>query len=237
MSIRIKTGLLAGLVLVAAAGSAAAETRINCPLQQARRTITDNLPSGWWTTPVVDRLSQTKIMNIGGKPTLMCIYGGAGSVQREAPAGQTCRAITGGFSCSGAKLQAPAPTLQVPVQPAKPVTFSTGALSVRQTHVFDVDRGVMDQQSVADVWFQAKTAKDLFLTPRNGAAMSVSGSRNRGRAGCAKARYSKGAVPLAKLPVGTYICVKTNERRIAEFRINGKAGNPVTLTLGYTSWK
>lgn len=42
---------------------------------------------------------------------------------------------------------------------------------------------------------------------------------------------------MAKLPVGTYICVKTNEGRVAEFRINGKAGNPVTLTLGYTSWK
>jgi len=100
MAHNFKIGLLTGLVLVASAGTALAATQVNCPQQQAKRMITDRLPSGWWTTPVVDRLSQTKVMNVGGKPTLMCIYGNAGSIQREAPRGKACRAVTGGFTCN-----------------------------------------------------------------------------------------------------------------------------------------
>lgn len=242
MGLIVRTGLLAGLVMLAAAQPAFAETRINCPLQKAKRTITDTLPNGWWTTPIVDRLSQTRVMKIAGKPALMCIYGNAGSIQRNAPANQSCRAVTGGFVCSGG---APAPTVQVQpkVQPtaplqAKPVTYSTGRLSVPQTHTFDIDRGGVGKGAADDMWFQAKTAKDLYLTPRNGAKMSVSGKRNRGLAGCRTARYSAGATPLARLPVGTYICVRTNEGRIAEFRINGISGSGAkTLSLGYTTWK
>lgn len=100
MVFNYKIGLLAGLVLIASAGTALAATRINCPQQQAKRMITDRLPSGWWTTPVVDRLSQTKIMNIGGQSTLVCVYGNAGSIQREAPKRKNCRAVSGGFTCN-----------------------------------------------------------------------------------------------------------------------------------------
>ena len=242
MGLIIRTGLLAGLAMFIAALPAFAETRVKCPLQKAKRTITDNLPNGWWTTPIVDRLSQTKVMNIAGKPALLCVYGKAGSIQRNAPANQKCRAVTGGFVCSG---RAAAPTVQVQpkVQPtaplqAKPVTFSTGRLTVPQTYTFDIDRGGVGKGAADDLWFQAKTAKDLFLTPRNGAAMSVSGKRNRGMAGCRTARYTASAMPMAKLPVGTYICVRTNEGRIAEFRINGLSGSGAkTLSLGYTTWK
>lgn len=258
---------MAAILFAGLAGTAAAETRIDCPLQQARRTIVGNMAKGWWTTPIVDRLSQTKIMTIGGKPTLVCVYGNAGSVQREAPAGRKCRAITGGFVCTGGATT-PAPSVQLqqkpqvpstpkpapdvtlqqkiplptPQQPAprqgQPVTLSTGDLTVRQTYTFDLDRGVVGQGAIADVWFQAKTAKELYLTPRNGAAMSVSGTRNRGMAGCSKARYSSDSLPLARLPTGTYICVRTSEGRISEFRVNGlSAGSPRTLELGYTTWR
>ena len=47
MGRNFKTALLTGLILVATTASAAAETRIDCPLQKARRTITDKLPNGW----------------------------------------------------------------------------------------------------------------------------------------------------------------------------------------------
>jgi hypothetical protein len=73
---------------------------IKSPLNLARRTITDTLPSGWWTTPFLWNLTQTKIDNSGGGPTLVCMYGLSGSVQRLAPSGETCVAETGGFACS-----------------------------------------------------------------------------------------------------------------------------------------
>jgi len=99
MNAAAKSLIIAIALFATGIASALADSRINCPQQQARRTITNKLPNGWWTTPVVDRLSQTKIMNIGGKATLVCVYGNAGTIQREAPRGKSCRAVTGGFTC------------------------------------------------------------------------------------------------------------------------------------------
>ena len=77
---------------------ASAATRIMCPLSQANRTITEQLPPEWWTTPVVDRLSGTRVHKIGGELALVCIYGSSGSIQRNAPSG-ACFEIRDGFSC------------------------------------------------------------------------------------------------------------------------------------------
>ncbi len=77
-------GLVIALVFVPQAG---AVTRIMCPLSQATRTITEQLPPGWWTTPIVNRLSGTRMENIGGRPALLCIYGSSSTIQRNAPSG------------------------------------------------------------------------------------------------------------------------------------------------------
>lgn len=232
-----RTGIVAGLLFAGLAGTAAAESRIDCPLQQARRTITGNMAKGWWTTPVVDRLSQTKIMNIGGKSTLVCVYGNAGSVMREAPAGQRCTAVTGGFKCSGGaspSVQINPQILQPVPQPSQPGTVAAGSLKVKLSYSFDLDRGMISKGAAVDIWLEAKTRTDVYLTPRNGVSLSVTGRRERGRAGCGKVRYSGGKVPLAKLQTGYYVCVKTSEGRISEFRITGKSSGALSLT--YKTW-
>jgi len=219
-----RLALAAGIGLLATAGSALADSSVSCPLSQARRTITDTLPSGWWTTPTVNRLSETKVQSIGGDPALICVYGSSGSVQRKAPAGETCTAVSGGFRCVSAR-------------PAGPRTFSTGPLSVRQTFLFDLDRGRVAKPG-ADIWFQAETRDLLYLVPRNGAKIGVGNRSNRGLAGCRSARMSANRVSLRDIPVGSYVCVKTNEGRISQFRVNGlSSGSPKTLSLGYTTWQ
>lgn len=209
-------------MLAGTAGVAHADT-IRCPLDQARRTITDPLPGGWWTTPMVNRLTETKVRNIGGKPALLCIYGASGSVQREAPAGQVCRAVSGGFNCQAAG--------------GGPRTAATGGLDIPQTYMFDLDRGGVTQAG-ADFWFQAETASLLYLVPRNGARIGVGNRSNRGAAGCAAARFTTDRVSLRDIPVGSYVCVKTNEGRISQFRVNGiSGGSPKTLSIGFTTWQ
>ena len=213
---------------------AAAET-VECPLSQARRTITNDLPSGWWTTPIVNNLTETRVQEIGGEPALMCVYGPSGSVQRNAPANQTCTARTGGFDCTP-RIRMPIPIPMPTPSPSAPVTFSTGPLSVPQTYVFDLDNGAVGASG--DIWFEAVTASQLFLTPRGGAQMAVGDRSNRGRDGCASASYSTTRVALSAVPVGSYVCVRTNEGRISQFRVNAiSAGSPKTLTLGYTTWQ
>ncbi len=219
-----RIALAAGIALLATAGNSFADTNVTCPLSQARRTITDTLPSGWWTTPIVNRLSDTKVQNIGGEPALICVYGSSGSVQRKAPRGETCTAVGGGFRCVSAR-------------PAGPQTFSTKRLNIRQTYLIDLDRGSATNSN-ADIWFQAETRDLLYLTPRNGAKMGVGDRSNRGYGGCSSARMTGNRVSLRDVPVGSYVCVRTNEGRISQFRVNDlSSGSPKILSIGYTTWR
>jgi hypothetical protein len=44
-------------------------------------------------------------------------------------------------------------------------------------------------------------------------------------------------VPLAAVPVGSYVCMRTNQGRISQFRMNGISGGyPKVLQMGYTTW-
>ena len=224
--------LAAVLATLFFAATPAAADSIECPLSQARRTITNNLPSGWWTTPIVNDLTETRVQDIGGEPALVCVYGPTGSVQRNAPANQSCTARTGGFDCTP-RLRLPVP---IPVPTPTPVTHSTGPLSVPQTYVFDLDAGTVG--GTGDSWFRAVTNAQLYLEPRGGSQMAVGDLSNRGLAGCSAAAFSTARVALSAVPVGSYVCVRTNEGRISQFRVNGiSAGSPKTLTLGYTTWR
>jgi hypothetical protein len=247
--------LLSGAIAAAAAffafaASANAET-INCPLTQARRTVTNELPTGWWTTPIVNSLTETKIQNIGGKPALMCVYGPAGSVQRDAPENANCIAKAKGFECNTKRVVMPPVVVgdagkalgKAPLDvnaAAKPVvtTGKTGSMSVPQTYQFDLDTGAVGSSGGADLWFEAETASLLYLTPQNGARMWVGDRSNRGREGCAAGtHYNASRVSLSDLPVGSYVCVRTSAGKVSQFRVNAiSGGSPKTLTIGFTTF-
>lgn len=220
-----------GLILAAAwlaAPASAAVVNIDCPHNRARHEVTTPLPGGWWNTPIVNRLQSTRVQNIGGRAALICDYGpGVGTIQRYQPAGASCSARAGGFRCVTG---APAPS-------PSPATYSTGPITLRQTFEADLDRGTVGSRG-ADIWFQAETSRRKFLVPVNGARFSISGSRNRGFAGCSRASYSARRIPVSGLRVGTYICARTNDGRISEFRINRISGSAnTTVRLGYTTWR
>jgi hypothetical protein len=173
------------------------------------------------------------VQNIGGEPALMCIYGQSGSIQREAPANHTCTARSGGFECTPRIRLTPVP---IPLPTPAPVTHSTGPLEVPQTYVFDLDAGSVGGSG--DIWFHAVTNTELYLEPRGGAQMAVGDRSNRGYAGCSAASYSTTRAPLGSVPVGSYVCVRTDEGRISQFRVNAiSSGSPKTLSLGYTTWR
>jgi len=229
MTFRIAPRLIRATVFVAfalgggLAASVAAAEAIQCPYAKVKRQIVTPIPSGWWTTPVQQNLQTTKIAVVGGKKTLICDYGHAGSIMRLPPAGHNCQAIHTGFQCQAAY--------------SAPQTYSTKKLKIPQTWTADLDQGHVGGNG-ADIWFQAKTSTDLWITPRNGAWLSVSGNRNRGYDGCRNASWTKHSVNLWDIPVGTYVCVKTNQGRISEFRMNHiSGGSPKNLTIGYTTWR
>lgn len=128
------------------------------------------------------------------------------------------------------------PVIELPpviIFPETPVTFSTGPIDLQQTFTANLDNGTVGGGGV-DIWYQAVSAVEKYITPRNGATIAVGDGSNRGYAGCAAESFSGDNVPLADIPVGTYVCVKTNQGRISQFRVNGFMGT--TMKLGYTTW-
>lgn len=122
--------------------------------------------------------------------------------------------------------------------PAGPATHSTGSVNIPQTYLVNLDTGHLVSNAQSDIWFQAVTNVKLFLKPRNGAQISFNGGAQRGFAGCSTATYSTNRIPLWAVPVGSYVCVKTNKGRFSEIRLNNlTAGSPKTMKIGYTTWK
>ncbi len=128
----------------------------------------------------------------------------------------------------------PTPTPPVPVVPH---TYSTGGLAIPQSFSADLDHGVLNSSS-GDLWFRAVSPTRRYLQPINGARISVGSGLSRGYAGCSVAHYSSHRVRLSHVPVGTYVCVKTNRGRISQFRMNAISGGIFkTLHIGYTTWR
>lgn len=217
-------GIAGGAVLQSGTHAEAATRTISCPVEKARREVTTALPDVWWSTPIVTSLRTTKVVEIGGRTALQCDYGPSGKIQRYAPRRATCEARPNGFRCETRAA-------------AGPRTFSTGEVNIPQTYLADLDRGRVGSAG-ADIWFQAETRELLYLAPRNGAQFGVGNRSNRGYRGCSRARYTTERVSLRDIPVGSYVCVKTNKGRISQFRVNRiSGGSPKSVTIGYTTFE
>lgn len=128
----------------------------------------------------------------------------------------------------------PAPT--PPPAPA-PVTYSTGPILLKQTYTANLDNGTVGGPG-ADIWFKAVNPVKRFIKPRNGAKMAVGDRSNRGYAGCSTESYSAAKVNINHIPVGSYVCMKTNAGRISQFRVNAVYGGAVKkMKIGYTTWQ
>jgi hypothetical protein len=218
--------IVAGVLCTLGLAQAASAERIDGPHSQIRREVTTDLPSGWWNTPIVNSLTDVRIITLGGRTALQCVYGPAGAIQRYAPDGADCRTVGSHFEC------------QTSGSGGGASTFSTKLLEIPQTWTADLDRGSVGAGNASDIWFQAETSDLLYITPRNGARLAVGDRSNRGYSGCADARFTRNRVSLRDIPEGSYICVRTNEGRISQFRVNEiTAGSPKTLKIGYTTWQ
>ena len=122
----------------------------------------------------------------------------------------------------------------------KPIqkTYSTGPLTISQTWTADLDEGKVGAGADSDIWFEAETATERYITPRNGATIAKVGTTSVGLEGCMEARLSSSRININDLPEGTYVCVRTNLGRYSQFRVNEPVGpSPGTLNIGYTTWE
>lgn len=130
----------------------------------------------------------------------------------------------------------PTPAATITNTPA-PSTYKTGPLEIPQTYRADLDEGVLSSTSALDLWFEAVTASEKYLTPRNGASFAVWGTTAPGMYDCIGASLSTNRIPIGSAPVGTYVCYQTNQGRPGVFRVNElTAGPSQVLKIGFTTW-
>ena len=115
-----------------------------------------------------------------------------------------------------------------------PQTYSTGPIDWKQTWEINLDNGTQAAGAGNDLWYHAVTDTEKYIDPINGAKIAIGDFGQHGWDGCKTQSFTSAKLALSDAPVGSYICVKTNEGRISEFRVNGFNGT--TLKIGYTTW-
>jgi len=114
---------------------------------------------------------------------------------------------------------------------------ASGKNSIKQTWTADLDTNNAPSNSGADIWFEAKTRTERYVTPKNGATIANMGSKAPGAAGCKKAKLSKSSININKLKVNSYICVKTNKKQYSQVKITSlPAPNVGNLGIQFTTW-
>jgi hypothetical protein len=212
---------------------------VSCPLTTADRRISNPLPPEWRPIPFAERLTGTRVTASGVLQTLICEYGEAGQIQREAPADTRCTARVYGFDCVGTVITSGPPN----TRRLGPTTIAhyTGTRTIR----FDVVPVCVDF--------------DLDVTGKGGGCFSFShsgGAWNIGSGGGATFWIHNRTVPMGvdgctaeplryaplgwRSPeVGHYACYLTGFRRFGELQITGFGSTPggsPTITIQFTTW-
>lgn len=131
--------------------------------------------------------------------------------------------------------QPPQPQPPQPQPPQAQPIYSAGTFDLVPATQVNLDNGNVGFFN-GDLQYQTANFNTFNLVPANGAAISVGNNLPRGFAGCSAAPMSQMPVPAGNAPVGTYVCVRTSEGRISEFRVDS-IGLLMTMTLTYTTWQ
>ncbi len=131
----------------------------------------------------------------------------------------------------------PPPVEPPPPPPPPPPVHAEGDLDIRQTFLVDLDEGLETKQG-ADIWFQAETATDRFITPRTDAVLASIGVVEPSHAKCTEAELTAERIPLQDLPAGTVVCVLTDEQRLSVVVVEEPPGpSPGILGISYTTFE
>ncbi|MCC6735206.1 MAG: RICIN domain-containing protein [Bauldia sp.] len=116
-----------------------------------------------------------------------------------------------------------------------PPVSSSGSFQIIPQQQVNLDNGQVGPGGGADLGYQVQ-GFTRQIAPINGAQMSFTNGAQRGFVGCSAAAFSSSAVPQANLSVGNYVCIRTNNGRISEMRIDAIGQLIGALTISYTTW-
>lgn len=117
-----------------------------------------------------------------------------------------------------------------------PQVHKADTITVNSSFHFDLDEG--DPAAPAgtkDAWYRGVSAVEQYLTPENGALFKKWGSSVPTFEDCKNAVLSGAEISLADLPVGTWVCYRTNQGRYGRFETEGKT--TTTWTIDFRTWE
>ncbi len=147
--------------------------------------------------------------------------------------GGFCRVVTTSEGQLGGLLNNRVSSLQVfigtsPVPRPLPTAFSSGQIVLPDTLRADLDNGTVGAIG-ADIWYRVFGSPTPRLVPINGARFARGDGSDRGYARCSIETFTANPLPITALPVGTYVCARTNEGRISQFRIRAILVNGIQI--------
>jgi hypothetical protein len=123
-----------------------------------------------------------------------------------------------------------------PTPTPAPQVHKADTITVNSSFHFDLDAGdPAAPATTKDGWYRAVSAVEQYLTPENGALFKKWGSGVPTFEDCKSAALSGAEISLADLPVGTWVCYRTNEGRYGRFEVEGKT--TTTWTIDFRTWK
>lgn len=131
--------------------------------------------------------------------------------------------------------------LLVAVQPQPDESSNTllasGNRKIPQTYLFDLDAGEIARNGEADIWFEAETETERYLTPRNGAAIGFT-RESPSYETCSNVRLAERRIPIQRFPEAAYACVRTNRGNVAAFKLLEPVGpSPGVMQIHFSTWK
>ena len=85
--------------------------------------------------------------------------------------------------------------------------------------MLDADTGALVSEPEADLWFEAVTETERYVTPQGRAVIASMGSTTPGLEGCAAAPLHDARISVESLGPGDYICLRTSDGWIAEIQL------------------
>ena len=123
------------------------------------------------------------------------------------------------------------------VEPAKGKVIARGRGEIRQTYLFDLDSGRSAQDGDADIWFEAETDTERYLTPRNGASIGLTREKPTYE-NCSNVKMTQRRFLIQSIPNDANICVRTSRGNLAVFKIREPVGpSPGIMKISYITWE
>jgi len=220
---------------------------IECPKQEITRTVSGQLPKEWRASGAYGKLRFVHIRRRGHKQFLVCNYGRAGEIARDLPRGYACRPFgdTKTFICQSTSVLA-YPTLRpgeesqgAPLSgPTKGSNASKGELALYDYDIANLDIGQVNAGH-AGVRFYGFASRRPYLRPYGDMQLSTVSKDSRAGSRCKNAKFTTNSLSqiyLSDIRVGSYICYRTANGKVGEFKLAHKAWQNYYIKISYTNW-